>query len=191
MKKAKYVILMVFLALQFPNNGASIFSQDLSYESGIEYILTNYYILGDYEEVLRLLTRHYSSYQNELAYLYGLCYLKLNMNRMAIDYFNITLAEHENNYEVLNNLGAAYFQENDYVNAMKYFHLSFIANTGYEIARENYNAAYESWISGRENESIRPVIPFTEKPTMYNSLGWFYYYSGDFHNAIYYFKKSH
>ena len=25
---------------------------------------------------------------------------------------------------------------------------------------------------------------------MYNSLGWFYYYSGDFHNAIYYFRKS-
>ncbi|MDR1507775.1 MAG: tetratricopeptide repeat protein [Treponema sp.] len=113
------------------------------------------------------------------------------MNKTAIDYFNITLAEHENNYEVLNNIGAAYFQENDYINAMKYFHLSFISNTDYEIARDNYNAAYESWISERKNESLRPVIiPFTEKPTMYNSLGWFYYYSGDFHNAIYYFKKS-
>jgi hypothetical protein len=57
---------------------------------------------------------------------------------------------------------------------MKYFHLSFISNTDYEIAQANYNVAYESWISERENASIRPVIPFTEKPTMYNSLGWFY-----------------
>jgi tetratricopeptide (TPR) repeat protein len=190
MKKAKYAVMIVLLAVQFLNSGYPIFAQDLSYESDIEYILTNYYILGDYEEVLRLLNRHYSNYQNELAYLYGLCYLKLNMNRIAIDYFNITLAEHENNYEVLNNIGVAYFQENDYINAMKYFHLSFVSNTDYEIARENYNVAYESWISERENGSIRPVIPFTEKPTMYNSLGWFYYYSGDFHNAIYYFKKA-
>jgi tetratricopeptide (TPR) repeat protein len=190
MTKVKYFILMVLLAVHFSNNGYSILAQDLSYESDIEYILTNYYILENYEEVIRLLNRHYSNYQNKLAYLYGLCYLKLNMNRIAIDYFNITLTEHENNYEVLNNIGVAYFQENDYVNAMKYFHLSFISNTGYEIARENYNIAYESWISERENEPIRPIIPFTEKPTMYNSLGWFYYYSGDFHNAIYYFKKA-
>jgi tetratricopeptide (TPR) repeat protein len=112
------------------------------------------------------------------------------MNKIAIDYFNITLAEHENNYELLNNIGVAYFQEHDYINAMKYFHLSFISNTDYEIARENYNVVYESWISKREHESIRPVIPFTEKPTIYNALGWFYYYSGDFHNAIYYFRKS-
>jgi tetratricopeptide (TPR) repeat protein len=180
MSKAKCFIFMILLAAQLPNSG--YFSQDLSHESDIEYILTNYYILGDYEEVIR--------YQNELAYLYGLCYLKLNMNKAAMDYFNITLAEHENNYEVLNNIGAAYFQDNDYINAMKYFHLSFISNTGYEIAQDNYNAAYECWVSERENESIHPVIPFTEKPTMYNSLGWFYYYSGDFHNAIYYFKKA-
>lgn len=181
---------MVLLTVQFPNNGYLTFAQDLSYESDIEYILTQYYILGDYEEVIRLLNKHYFNYQNELAYLYGLCYLKLNMNKIAIDYFNIVLAEHENNYEVLNNIGAAYFQESDYINAMKYFHLSFISNTDYEIARENYNVAYESLVSKRENESIRPIIPFTEKPTIYNSLGWFYYYAGDFHNAIYYFKKS-
>jgi tetratricopeptide (TPR) repeat protein len=190
MAKIKCFTLMILLAVQFSNNGYPIFAQDLSYESDIEYILTNYYILGNYEEVIRLLNKHYFNYQDELAYLYGLCYLKLNMNSLAIDYFNITLAEHENNYEVLNNIGVAYFQKNDYINAMKYFHLSFISNTDYKIAQENYNVAYESWISGRENESIRPVIPFTEKPTMYNSLGWFYYYSGDFHNAIYYFKKA-
>jgi tetratricopeptide (TPR) repeat protein len=190
MKKVKRFVFMLVLALQFPHTGASVFAQDLSHEADMEYILTNYYILGDYEEAIRLLNRYYAGHQNELAYLYGLCYLKLNMNRVAIDYFNITLAEYENNYEVLNNIGVAYFQEHDYVNAMKYFHLSFIANTGYEIARENYNTAHESWISEREHETIRPVIPFTEKPTMYNSLGWFYYYSGDFHNAIYYFKKA-
>jgi tetratricopeptide (TPR) repeat protein len=190
MIKVKYFILMVLLVIQFPNNRYSIFAQDLSYESDIEYILTNYYIPGDYEKVIILLNRHYSNYQNELAYLYGLCYLKLNMNMIAIDYFNITLSDHENNYEVLNNIGVAYFQENDYINAMKYFHLSFTSNTGYEIARENYNEAYESWISEKEDGLIRPLIPFTEKPTMYNSLGWFYYYSGDFHNAIYYFKKA-
>jgi tetratricopeptide (TPR) repeat protein len=190
MEKAKYFILAILLAVQLSNNEYSIYAQDLSYESEIEYILTNYYILGNYEEVIRLLNRHYFNYQNELAYLYGLCYLKLNMNKMAIDYFNITLVEHENNYEVLNNIGVAYFQDNDYINAMKYFHMSFISNTDYEIAQENYNAAYESWISERENELIRPIIPFTEKPTMYNSLGWFYYYSGDFHNAIYYFRKA-
>jgi tetratricopeptide (TPR) repeat protein len=181
---------MLLLTVQFSDNGYLLFTQELSYESDMEYILTKYYILGDYEEVIRLLHKNYVNYQNELAYLYGLCYLKLNMNKIAINYFDITLAEHENNYEVLNNMGVAYFQGNDYINAMKYFHLSFISNTDYEIARENYNAAYESWIAKREHESTRPVIPFTEKPTMYNSLGWFYYYSGDFHNAIYYFKKS-
>jgi tetratricopeptide (TPR) repeat protein len=183
-------MLMALLAVQFSDNGYLLFAQDLPYESDIEYILTTYYILGDYKEVIRLLNRHYFNYQHELAYLYGLCYLKLDMNKIAIDYFNITLAEHENNYEVLNNMGVAYFQENDYINAMNYFHLSFISNTDYEIARENYNVVYESWISHREHESIRPVIPFTEKPTMYNSVGWFYYYLGDFHNAIYYFRKS-
>jgi tetratricopeptide (TPR) repeat protein len=112
------------------------------------------------------------------------------MNKIAIDYFTVALEDNENNYEILNNIGAAYFQDNDYINAMKYFHLSFVANTGYDIARENYNAAYEGWVSKRENGSIGPVIPFTEKPTLYNSLGWFYYYSGDFHNAVYYFKKA-
>lgn len=190
MIKTKCIILLVLLSLQLSNNRYPVFAQDLSYESGIDYILTKYYILGEYEEVLRLLNKYYFNYQKELAYLYGLCYLRLNMNRMAIDYFNITLAEHENNYEVLNNIGVAYFQENDYINAMKYFHLSFVSNTGYVIAQENYNAAYESWASQRENGSISPVIPFTEKPTVYNSIGWFYYYSGDYQNAIYYFKKS-
>jgi tetratricopeptide (TPR) repeat protein len=190
MAKLKCFIAMALLAAQFSGGGHSLVAQDLSYQSDIEYILTTYYIHENYEETLRLLNRHYFNYQNELAYLYGLCYLRLNMNKIAIDYFTITLAEHENNYEVLNNIGVAYFQDADYVNAMKYFHLSFIANTGYEIAQENYNAAYECWISEREHESVNPIIPFTEKPTMYNSLGWFYYYSGDFHNAIYYFKKA-
>jgi Tfp pilus assembly protein PilF len=190
MTRVKCIILMALLAVRFSNNIHSIFAQDYDYEYDMEYILTKYYILEDYEEVLRLLNRHYLNYQNELAYLYGLCYLKLNMNKLAIDYFNITLADHENNYEVLNNIGAAYFQEHDYINAMKYFHLSFISNTDYVIAQENYNTAYERWISKRENELIRPIIPFTEKTTMYDSLGWFYYYSGDFHNAIYYFKKA-
>ena len=187
MKRLILIILLVgwFLAVENP-----IFAQDLSYESDFEYILTNYYILGKYEEVIRLLNKHYSNAQKELSYLYGLCYLKLNMNRLAIDYFIITLSENGNNYEVLNNIGAAFFQENDFINAMKYFHLSFISNIDYLIARENYNTAYERWVSEKENESLRAVIPFTEKPTMYNSLGWFYYYTGDFHNAIYYFNKA-
>ncbi|GHT72349.1 hypothetical protein FACS1894110_26730 [Spirochaetia bacterium] len=189
MRKAKCIILTILLSVNMLNNNYSIIAQDLSYESDIEYILTKY-LLEDYQEVLRLLNKHYSEYQNELAYLYGLCYLKLNMNRIAIDYFNNTLAEHENNYEVLNNIGVAYFKENDYINAMKYFHLSFISNTDYVIAQDNYNVAYDNFISKRENETIRPMIPFTETSTIYNSLGWFYYYSGDFHNAIYYFKKS-
>ncbi|MDR2484145.1 MAG: tetratricopeptide repeat protein [Treponema sp.] len=188
LEKLKCIVLMI-LIIQFLDKGYLIFAQDLSYESDIEYILTEY-ILGDYEEVIRLLNKHYFNYQNELSYLYGLCYLKLNMNKIAIGYFDVTLAKYKNNYEVLNNIGVAYFQENDYIKAMKYFHLSFISNIDYEIARENYNVVYERWISKRENESICPVIPFTEKPTMYNSLGWFYYYSGDFHNAIYYFRKS-
>jgi tetratricopeptide (TPR) repeat protein len=190
MQKSRCIILMVLLAIQSADNGYSIFAQDLSYESDMEYILTKYYITEDYEEVIRLLNRYYFNYQNELAYLYGLCYLKLNMNKIAIDYFSVTLAEHENNYEVLNNIGVAYFQENDYINAMKYFHLSFVSNTDYEIARNNYNAAHEGWTSQRGHELMRPIMPFTEKPTMYNSLGWFYYYSGDFHNAIYYFRRS-
>ena len=165
-------------------------THNASYEADIEYILTKYHILGEYEEVIRLLNKYHSNHKNELAYLYGLCYLKLNMNKIAIDYFNIVLEEHENNYEVLNNIGVAYFKDGDYANAMKYFHLSFISNADYEIARENYNTAYESYISKRENELLRPIIPFTEMPTVYNSLGLFYYYSGDFHNAIYYLEKS-
>jgi hypothetical protein len=72
MVKVKYIILMILMVLQFSKNGYSIFAQDLSYESNMEYILTNYYILGNYEEVIRLLNRHYSNHQNELAYLYGL-----------------------------------------------------------------------------------------------------------------------
>lgn len=186
----KNIFLLILVSLFFSIGSHFIFAQDTSYEQDIEYLLTNYYILENYEETLRLLNRYYSDYQNDLAYLYGLCYLKLNMNIIAIDYFNIVLTEHENNYEVLNNIGAAYFQENDFINAMKYFHLSFIANTNYEIAIKNYNTAYEHWISGKQFDTIRPIIPFTEKPTMYNSLGWFYFYAGDFHNAIYYFTKA-
>jgi tetratricopeptide (TPR) repeat protein len=188
--KRKKVIIIVLLAILFFENRYLTLSQDLSYESDIEYILTKYYIAEDYQEVIRLLNKHYFNYQNELAYLYGLCYLKLNMNKIARDYFYIILAEHENNYEVLNNIGVAYFQEGDYVAAMKYFHLSFVSNTDYKIAQENYNAAYGRWISKTDSKSPRSAIPFTEKPTVYNSLGWFYYYSGDFHNAVYYFKKS-
>jgi tetratricopeptide (TPR) repeat protein len=187
-KKALIVIIFCFVSGCATDDKAR--TQDASYESDIEYILLKYHIMGEYEEALRLLNRYYSNYQDELAYLYGLCYLRLNMNKIAIDYFEITLSEHENNYEVLNNIGVAYFQDNDYVNAMKYFHLSFVSNTDYEIARENYNTAYENWASERENESLRPIIPFTEMPTVYNSLGLFYYYAGDFHNAIYYFEKS-
>jgi tetratricopeptide (TPR) repeat protein len=197
MGKTKCIILTVLLAVQSLNSGyllcAKGISEDSShesnYEADIDYILTMYHITRNYEEVIRLLNKYYSHYQNELAYLYGLCYLRLNMNKIARDYFEVTLSEHENNYEVLNNIGVSYFQDSHYANAMKYFHLSFIANPDYEIARVNYNTAYESWVSQREG-AIRPVIPFTEKPTMYNSLGWFYYYSGDFHNAIYYFRKS-
>jgi Tfp pilus assembly protein PilF len=113
------------------------------------------------------------------------------MNRIAIDYFNTTLSAHENNYEVLNNIGVAYYQDNDYINAMKYFHLSFISNTGYVIAQENYNTVYERWALGPPtSEPNLPIISFTERPTMYNAFGWVYYYSGDYHNAIYYFKKA-
>ena len=179
------LFLLLGLSIIFP-----IYCQNTEgYESDLEYVMTKY-LLKDYEEAIRLLNTHFSEKQNELAYLFGLCYLKLNMNKMALHYFYITLSEHSNNYELLNNIGVAYFQDNDFVNAMKYFHLSFISNTGYEIAQKNYNTAYESWALERKNESIVPIIPFTEKPTMYNSLGWFYYYSGDFHNAIYYFTKS-
>ena len=189
MLKIKYILFIAILAVQFSSVKYSIHAQDLSYESDIQYILTKY-LLGEYEEVIRLLNMHFSGQQNELSYLFGLSYLRLNMNRMALHYFYITLSEHENNYEVLNNIGAAYYQENDFLNAMRYFHLSFTANPDYETARINYNAAYDSWLLGRENESIRPVIPFTGRATLYNSLGWFYYYAGDFHNAIYYFTRS-
>jgi len=182
-----FAVLAVFLCI---NNQYSAFAQNNSHESDLEFILTNYYILENYEEALRLLNKYYSNQQKELSYLFGLCYLKLNMNKMAIEYFNTTLSEHENNYEVLNNLGVAYFQSKDYVNAMKYFHLSFIANPNYLIAQKNYNEAHSKWSSKTEDGSINPLIPFTEKPTMYNSLAWFYYYAGDFHNAIYYFNKA-
>ena len=190
MKKIKCVVLALLFAFLFSNNQNLLSAQDLSHESDLEYILTNYYILGNYEEVIRLLNKYYLNHQKELSYLYGLCYLNLNMNKLAIDYFNITLAEHENNYEVLNNIGVAYFKENDFVNAMKYFHLSFTSNTSYKIAQLNYNEAHKNWSAKIENGNISPVIPFTEKPTMYSSIGWFYYYSGDFHNAIYYFNKA-
>ena len=191
MKYLKKICILIAVCLVFAcATESKAKTKSASYEADIEYILTKYHILGEYEEVIRLLNKYHFNRQNELAYLYGLCYLKLNMNKTAIDYFMIVLDEHENNYEVLNNIGVAYFKDNDYTNAMKYFHLAFVSNADYEIARANYNTAYESWTSKRENESLRPVIPFTERPTVYNSLGWFYYYAGDFHNAIYYFKKS-
>jgi tetratricopeptide (TPR) repeat protein len=76
------------------------------------------------------------------------------MNRIAIDYFTVTLAEHEIDYEVLNNIGVVYFQENDYIKAMKYFHLSFVSNTDYAIAQDNYNTAYESWNSERKTNGF-------------------------------------
>ena len=190
MENTKRIVVILIILSIFAANSFSAFADDnSSYEADIENILSKYH-LGHYEEVIVLLNKYYPDQQNEFAYLYGLCYLKLYMNRLALNYFSITLAENENNYEVLNNIGAAYFQEGDYVNAMKYFHLSFIANTGFETAQRNYNSAYQCWISERENESIRPVFPFAERQTMYNSLGWFYYYSGDFQNAVYYFRKA-
>jgi len=185
--KLKSSMVMIALAAAIPLTSYPIYAQEASYESDIDYIVTKY-VIGDYEEAIRLLHKHYAGYQNELAYLYGLCYLKLHINRMALDYLNTALAEHENNYEVLNNIGVAYYQDGDYINAMKYFHLSFVSNPDYPVARENYNAAYASWTS--QSESIQPVIPFTEKTTLYSSLGWFYYYCGDLHNAVYYFKKA-
>jgi tetratricopeptide (TPR) repeat protein len=187
--KKKGIILIFLLAFLLSNNKYLVSAQDMSYEADLEYIITQY-LLGNYENVIILLTRHFSDSKKELAYLYGLCYLRLNMNKIALEYFNIALAEHENNYEILNNIGVAYFKENDFVNAMKYFHLSFISNTDYLIAQQNYNEAYDSWVSERNNELKSAMIPFTEKSTIYNSLGIFYYYSGDFHNAIYYLKKA-
>ena len=86
LEKLKCILLMVLLTIWFLDKGYLISAQDLSYESDIAYILTEY-MLGDYEEVIRLLNKHYFNYQNELAYLYGLCYLKLNMNKIAIDLF--------------------------------------------------------------------------------------------------------
>jgi tetratricopeptide (TPR) repeat protein len=191
----RIIVLLVLLAVIFTGNSYLTFAQDLSdssYESDIEYIITKY-ILGDYEEAVRLLNKYHSDNQDGLSYLFGLCYLKISMNKIAIDYFNITLTEHDNNYEVLNNIGVAYFQDSDYLSAMRYFHLSFISNPDYEVAQRNYNAAYNSWNYQNEKGafvSIIPLIQFSERSTMYNSLGWFYYYSGDFHNAIYYFEKS-
>jgi hypothetical protein len=35
-------------------------AQDLSYESDMEYILTKYYVTGDYEEVIRLLNKYHN-----------------------------------------------------------------------------------------------------------------------------------
>lgn len=187
----KYILAFAVIAVLFCKiNQYSAFAQAKPHESDLEFILTNYYILRNYEGALSLLNKYYFNKQKELSYLFGLCYLRLNMNEMAIEYFNITLSEHKDNYEVLNNIGVAYFQLNDFVNAMKYFHMSFIANPNYKIAQENYTAAHAKWASGTGSSSLSPLIPFTEKPTMYNSLGWFYYYAGDFHNAIYYFNKA-
>jgi tetratricopeptide (TPR) repeat protein len=101
----KIIGLVILLTVQFLDNGNLIFTQDSSYESDLEYILTKYYILEDYEEAVRLLNKYYFNYQNELSYLYGLCYLRLNMNKMAIHYLNIALTEHENNYEILGRYG--------------------------------------------------------------------------------------
>ncbi|QQO08713.1 tetratricopeptide repeat protein [Breznakiella homolactica] len=185
----KYIVFLLLPLVFLSPNSSLVFGEDISYENDIDYLLTKYF-LGEHEEVIRLLNKYFITNQQELSYLYGLCYLHLNMNTAARDYFLITLKEHENNYEVLNNIGVSYYQDRDYANALKYFHLSFISNTDYLIARENYNTVYEKLISGREIDSIQPIIPFTEKPSIYNSLGWFYYYCGDHHNAVYYLKKS-
>ncbi|MDR3123704.1 MAG: hypothetical protein LBU16_08010, partial [Treponema sp.] len=80
MARAKHCVATALLALQFLQSGPALFARDVSgdtaYESDLEYILTNYYILGNYEEVIRLLNKHHSGCQRELAYLYGLCYLE-------------------------------------------------------------------------------------------------------------------
>jgi len=187
----KYMLVFAVIAVLFCKiNQYSAFAQTKPHESDLEFILTNYYILGKYEETLRLLNKYYINNQKELSYLFGLCYLKLGMNKMAIEYFNITLSEHDNNYEVLNNIGVAYYQENDFVNAMKYFHLSFTANPNYKIAQTNYNEAYAKWTSETESGRLNTLIPFTEKPTIYNSLAWLNYYTGSFNDAVYYFNKA-
>ncbi len=186
----KFLKVMFIMLLVVSSSNHYLHSEESGQKIGIEYVIAKYF-QGEYQESILLLNNNFSV-QNDpkIAYLYGLCHLKLHMNKIAINYLEIALEQNEDNYEILNNIGAAYFQEKDYLNAMKYFHLSFISNSDYVIAKDNYNTAYELWTSGQDGIGVYTVIPFTEKPTIYNSLGWYYYYMNDHQNAIYYFKKA-
>ena len=156
-----------------------------------QQIMTQY-ILGNYSEVLTLLKHIKTKDEKEnqgINYLYGLCYMHENMNSLARTYYFKVLDKYPDNYEILNNIGVAYYQDSDFINAMKYFHLSYITNMNYTIARDNYNIAYLNYYNNSPPE-MQGLMPFADEVINYNSLGWFYYYLGDLVNSVYYFRKA-
>lgn len=162
-----------------------------SSEDRYNYLLTKY-IVGSYSDVLTSLNSMKLASEKDigLEYLTGLCFLKTNSPVVARIYFFKVLERYPDNFEVLNNIGVSYFKEEDFRNAMKYFHLAFINNPNDDVSRENYNLAYFYSI-GKTSQNLNNVtLPFVEEVVNLNSIGWFYYYSGDFPNAIHYFKKS-
>lgn len=158
----------------------------------LQYITTKY-LLQNYQEAIFLLNSYKAIDSNERVasdYLTALCYLKLNLNRLAREKFEKVLEVFPDQFEVLNNIGVSYYQEREYVKALKYFHLSFISNTSFDIAKKNYNLLYPQVEKGDLNGEEVPILPFEEKVSIYCTMGWFYYYLNDIPNSIYYFKKS-
>jgi tetratricopeptide (TPR) repeat protein len=189
MRFTKYLYLSVILIMCFSCKTIKNIPKD-KYDTDF---LSAQYLSGNYECVINELNGYSISNSKEemgFWYLYGLCYMKQNMNIKALFCFEKVLLNYPESYELLNNIGVCYFQKKDYLNAMKYFHSAFVANTNYKIAIDNYNIAYSNLISECKEISAVSLMGLDEKPVEYNSIGWLYYYLDDIPDAVYYFKKS-
>jgi tetratricopeptide (TPR) repeat protein len=152
--------------------------------------LLNAYISQDYHKTIDLIQLYPETVIQErvaIQYLEGQCYLKIGMNELAIDAFNKVLEKEQDNYELLNNIGVAYFQAKDYKKALEYFNRSFVSNTSFSIAQSNYNIALQQLKKVDEGVFLQPI---DDNNVVLRASGWFYYYLGDLEQSTFYFKKA-
>lgn len=152
--------------------------------------IANHYISQEYRNTLDLIEIYKTRSDKEklaVTYLKGHCYLKIKMYDLAIETFNLVLESLPENYEVLNNIGVAYYEKKDFKNALKYFNLSFISNTGFAVAQTNYNITLEQLKKDTDGIVLTPI---DDNNTVLNSSGWFYYYLGNVEKAKYYFSEA-
>jgi len=73
MKYLKKICILIAVCLVFAcATEGKAKAKNTSYEADIEYILTKYHILGEYEEVIRLLNKYHVNRQNDMGE-YRLC----------------------------------------------------------------------------------------------------------------------